>query len=182
MSRPDDGTRPSHRRQTTRKRGRPPAPLCRGSETDDPVLRVLLSAPQRAAGRVIAQTSIWCASRSRAGACVARCRRGCAWRSRRPASSPAFDRIYGCSAGALNGAFAAAGQACLGATIYEETASRRFINAQQLARGRPIVDLELVFEEASQPQAAIVRRRPRDRPGIPRDGGVAASWRAASAL
>ena len=32
---------------------------------------------------------------------------------------------------------------------------------------------------ASRPQAALVRRRPRDRPGIPRAGGVAGLWRTA---
>lgn len=60
---------------------------------------------------------------------------------------PAFDRIYGCSAGALSGAFAAAGQARLGATTYQETASRRFIDARRLVRGQPLVDLDLVFDE-----------------------------------
>ena len=60
---------------------------------------------------------------------------------------PAFDRVYGCSAGAVNGAFAAAGQAGLGATIYEESASRRFIDARRLVRGRPVADLDLVFAE-----------------------------------
>ena len=73
---------------------------------------------------------------------------------------PAFDRIYGCSAGAVNGAFTAAGQASLGATIYEESASRRYIDARRLARGRPVVDLELVFDEL------LARKRPLSRVGL----------------
>ena len=67
---------------------------------------------------------------------------------------PAFDRIYGCSAGAVNGAFTAAGQARLGATVYKESASRRFIDARRLVRGRPAVDLELIFDEL------LARKRP----------------------
>jgi predicted acylesterase/phospholipase RssA len=67
---------------------------------------------------------------------------------------PAFDRIYGCSAGALNGAFTAAGQAWIGATIYEECASRRFIDARRLVRGQPVVNLEQVFTEL------LARKRP----------------------
>ena len=73
---------------------------------------------------------------------------------------PAFDRIYGCSAGAVNGAFTAAGQASLGATIYEESASRRYIDARRLARGRPVVDLELVFGEL------LAGKRPLSREGL----------------
>lgn len=72
----------------------------------------------------------------------------------------AFDRIYGCSAGAVNGAFAAAGQAWLAATIYEECASRRIIDRRRLARGRPVVDLELVFDEL------LARKRPLCRDGL----------------
>jgi predicted patatin/cPLA2 family phospholipase len=73
---------------------------------------------------------------------------------------PAFDRIYGCSAGALNGAFTAAGQASLGATTYADSASRRFIDARRLVRGRPVVDLELVFDEL------LARKRPFCRAGL----------------
>lgn len=87
---------------------------------------------------------------------------------------PAFDRIYGCSAGALNGAFTAAGRAWLGATIYE-SASRRFINPQQLARGRPIVDLELVFDEL------LARKRPLCGAGLG-PGRNSARWRCRRAV
>lgn len=72
----------------------------------------------------------------------------------------AFDRIYGCSAGAVNGAFAAAGQARVGATIYEDCANRRVIDARRVVRGRPVVDLELVFDEL------LARRRPFCRVGL----------------
>ena len=58
-----------------------------------------------------------------------------------------FDRIYGCSAGALNGAFTASGQATLGATTYMDSADRRFIDLRRLIRGRPVVDLDLLFDE-----------------------------------
>ena len=73
---------------------------------------------------------------------------------------PAFDRIYGCSAGALNGAFAAAGQAWLGATVYLESAPRRYIDAQRLMRGRPAIDLQLIFDEL------VARKRPFCRNGL----------------
>ena len=41
---------------------------------------------------------------------------------------PAFDRIYGCSAGAITGCFTAAGQAVLWATTFEDIAGREFID------------------------------------------------------
>ena len=129
-------------------------PLCHPSETNDPVLRVLLAraaAGSRPGDRsdqhlvCLAVEGAGMRGSVSAGMCVALEAAGLV---------PVFDRIYGCSAGALNGAFTAAGQAWLGATIYEESASRRFINAQQLARGRPIVDLELLFDEL------LARKRP----------------------
>ena len=73
---------------------------------------------------------------------------------------PAFDRIYGCSAGALNAAFTAAGQAWAGATIYEDSANRRYIDVRRLARGEPAVDLELLFDEL------LDRRRPFSSDGL----------------
>jgi len=72
----------------------------------------------------------------------------------------AFDRIYGCSAGAVNGAFTAAGQAWHGATIYEETASRRFIDARRLVRGR-----RTVFESGVSDDGAPARRASAARDG-----------------
>jgi len=60
---------------------------------------------------------------------------------------PAFDRVYGCSAGALNGLWTAAGQAALGATNYEDAASREFISTLRVLRGRPILDLAFLFDQ-----------------------------------
>ena len=48
-----------------------------------------------------------------------------------------FDRVYGCSSGALTGCFAAAGQASLWATSFEDCASRAFIDPSRALRGRP---------------------------------------------
>ncbi|HEX5859396.1 MAG TPA: patatin-like phospholipase family protein [Microbacterium sp.] len=73
---------------------------------------------------------------------------------------PAFDRIYGCSAGALNGAFTAAGQASSGATLYEDSANRRYIDVRRLARGEPAVNLDLLFDEL------LDRRRPLSSEGL----------------
>ncbi|HEY1690241.1 MAG TPA: patatin-like phospholipase family protein [Solirubrobacteraceae bacterium] len=58
---------------------------------------------------------------------------------------PAFDAIYGCSSGALNGLWTAAGQAPLGATNFEDAASRKFISLLHLLFGRPIVNLTFLF-------------------------------------
>lgn len=60
---------------------------------------------------------------------------------------PSFDLIYGCSAGALNGLWTAAGQAPLGATNYEDAASREFISTLRVLRGKPIVDMEFLFDQ-----------------------------------
>lgn len=75
---------------------------------------------------------------------------------------PSFDRIYGCSAGSLNGSFSAAGQAALGASTYEDSADRRFIDPRRLIRGRPVVDLDLLFEEL------LAARRPFSAEGLAR--------------
>lgn len=60
---------------------------------------------------------------------------------------PSFDFIYGCSSGALNGLWTASGQAQLGATNYEDAASREFISALHMLRGKPIIDLEFLFDQ-----------------------------------
>ena len=73
---------------------------------------------------------------------------------------PAFDRIYGCSAGALNGAFTAAGRAEFAGLTYLEGASRRFIDKRRLLRGRPVVDLDLLFG------ALVTRKRPFSSTGL----------------
>ena len=59
----------------------------------------------------------------------------------------AFDRIYGVSAGALNGWATAVGQAALSATHYQDAAQRRVINRMRPLLGRPVIDLDLLFEE-----------------------------------
>ena len=59
----------------------------------------------------------------------------------------AFDRIYGVSAGALNGWATAVGQAALSATHYQDVVGRGVIDRMGPLRGRPVVDFELLFEE-----------------------------------
>lgn len=57
-----------------------------------------------------------------------------------------FDRVYGCSSGALTGCFAAAGQASVWATSFAECASRAFIDPRRALRGRPVLDLDFLFD------------------------------------
>jgi predicted patatin/cPLA2 family phospholipase len=57
----------------------------------------------------------------------------------------AFDRVYGVSAGALNGSALAAGQAALSATHYEDAASRRVINPLRPLLRRPVIDYDVLF-------------------------------------
>src|SRR5215208_3803786 len=59
---------------------------------------------------------------------------------------PAFDRIYGCSAGAITGCFTAAGQAVMWATTFEDIAGREFIDPARALRRRPVLDLGYLFE------------------------------------
>lgn len=66
----------------------------------------------------------------------------------------AFDRIYGVSAGALNGWGVAAGQAALSASNYRDAVVRHVIRPTGPLRGRPLVDLDLLFDEL------IAGRRP----------------------
>jgi predicted patatin/cPLA2 family phospholipase len=65
-----------------------------------------------------------------------------------------FDRVYGCSSGALTGCFAAAGQASVWATSFEDCAGRDFIDPARAFRGGPLLDLDFLFEEV------LGRRRP----------------------
>jgi predicted patatin/cPLA2 family phospholipase len=57
-----------------------------------------------------------------------------------------FDRIYGCSSGALAGCFAAAGQAALWATSFEDAACRAFIDPRRALQRRPVLDLGYLFD------------------------------------
>jgi predicted acylesterase/phospholipase RssA len=60
----------------------------------------------------------------------------------------AFDRIYGVSAGALNGCATAMGQAALGATYYQDASSSRVINPMRpLLGGGPVIDYDLLFDD-----------------------------------
>ena len=60
---------------------------------------------------------------------------------------PAFDRVYGVSAGALNAYATAVGQAALSATHYQDAVRHRVIDRAGPLRGRPVIDFELLFEE-----------------------------------
>jgi predicted patatin/cPLA2 family phospholipase len=60
---------------------------------------------------------------------------------------PAVDRVYGCSSGALSGCFAAAGQASVWATSFEACACRAFIDPLRALRGRPVLDLDFLFNQ-----------------------------------
>jgi predicted patatin/cPLA2 family phospholipase len=73
---------------------------------------------------------------------------------------PSFDRVYGCSSGAVTGAFAAAGQASLWATSFEDCACRTFIDRSRALRGGPVVDLDFLFDEV------IARRRALSEAGL----------------
>jgi len=59
----------------------------------------------------------------------------------------AFDRVYGVSAGALNGCALAVGQAALSATYYQDAASHGVINRMRPLVGRSVIDFQLLFEE-----------------------------------
>src|SRR5215212_5806952 len=75
---------------------------------------------------------------------------------------PAFDRIYGCSAGALTGCYTAAGQAVMWATTFEDIARRDFIDPARALRRRPVLDLGYLFE------TVIAARKPLSRVGLAR--------------
>ena len=59
-----------------------------------------------------------------------------------------FDAIYGSSAGAIAGAYFAAGQATYGTTMfYEDLNNTLFIDLKRLLFGKPVVSLEYLFED-----------------------------------
>lgn len=74
----------------------------------------------------------------------------------------AFDRIYGCSSGAITACYAAAGQAELWATSYVDTACKAFIAPSRALRRRPVLDLAYLFE------TVIGERRPLSPAGLAR--------------
>lgn len=73
-----------------------------------------------------------------------------------------FDRIYGCSAGAVNGCFTAAGQAVMWATTFEDTTSREFIDPARVLRRKPVLDLGYLFD------TVIAGRKPLSEDGLAR--------------
>src|SRR4051812_7205020 len=68
---------------------------------------------------------------------------------------PSVDRVYGCSSGALTGCFAAAGQASAWATSFEDCASRAFIDPLRVLRGRPVLDLDFLFNQVIGRRASL---------------------------
>jgi predicted patatin/cPLA2 family phospholipase len=70
-----------------------------------------------------------------------------------------FDRVYGCSSGAVTGCFAAAGQASVWATSFEDCASRVFIDRRRALRGRAVLDLDFLFDD-------VIRRRSLSEAGL----------------
>ena len=74
----------------------------------------------------------------------------------------AFDRIYGVSAGALNGCCLAGGRAARGTGTYTDAADRRCINTWRLLARRPVIDFDFLFDEL------IATRRPLT---LPADSG-----------
>jgi predicted patatin/cPLA2 family phospholipase len=78
----------------------------------------------------------------------------------------AFDRIYGCSSGALTACFAAAGQAAEWATGFEDTACRAFIDPTRALRRRPVLDLGFLFD------TVIAERRTLSPEGLARGPGL----------
>jgi predicted patatin/cPLA2 family phospholipase len=70
---------------------------------------------------------------------------------------PAFDAVYGTSAGALNAAFFLLGDCWWPLTIYmDDLPNRRFMDFSRPLVGKPIVDLDYVFDEV------LVARKPLD--------------------
>lgn len=71
--------------------------------------------------------------------------------------APAFDAVYGSSAGAIGAAYFLAGQAAIGTSIYsEDINSRAFIDVRRPLVGRPIIDLGFLLDDVA------IRRKPLD--------------------
>lgn len=78
---------------------------------------------------------------------------------------PTFDCVYGTSAGAMNGAYFVAGQACYGTTIYYENINNsKFISFRRLLTSAPVVSLEYIFEDVIVRQKILDWRRVIDSP------------------
>ncbi len=72
----------------------------------------------------------------------------------------AFDRIYGVSAGALNGWGLAAGQAALTATHYQDAVAEGVVDPTGPLRRRPLVDFDLLFEDLIAGRKPLSFERP----------------------
>jgi len=141
------GLRPEHElTEQSLLTANPPALLREPEELTDPVLRILLERARdgsrpgdRADDHVVCLAIEGGGMRGAvsAGMCIVLEAAGLAG---------AFDRIYGVSAGALNGWGTAVGQAALGATLYQDAASRRVINRMRPLIGRPVIDFDVLFE------------------------------------
>jgi predicted patatin/cPLA2 family phospholipase len=77
-----------------------------------------------------------------------------------------FDRIYGCSAGALTGAFAAAGLATRWAMGFHHLATRQFIDPRRAIRRRPVIDLAWLFDTMIPTHVALPAEPPADGPEL----------------
>jgi predicted patatin/cPLA2 family phospholipase len=71
-----------------------------------------------------------------------------------------FDVVYGCSAGAIGGAYFIAGQAQRGTTmLHEIVLDRRFINFWRMPLGKPVVSLDFLFREMRDGRLALRSER-----------------------
>jgi predicted patatin/cPLA2 family phospholipase len=71
-----------------------------------------------------------------------------------------FDRIYGVSAGAFNGACLAAGRAGQADEVYRDAASPRCINRWRALARRPVVDLDYLFDELIGERGLLAGHKP----------------------
>lgn len=63
----------------------------------------------------------------------------------------AFDAVYGCSSGALNGAYFLAGDCWYPLSIYyDDLPVKRFVDFRRPLRGRSIVDMDYVFDDVME--------------------------------
>ncbi|SDD06872.1 patatin-like phospholipase family protein [Glycomyces harbinensis] len=61
---------------------------------------------------------------------------------------PVFDAVYSCSSGAVNASYFTAGETWYPLTIYfDDLSTKRFVDMRRFLTGRPVLNLEYVFEE-----------------------------------
>lgn len=61
---------------------------------------------------------------------------------------PCFDKIYGCSAGALTGMYTASNQASLGSTLFQDMANFNLSNPFNTLVKKPVMNLDNLFNQA----------------------------------